>query len=78
MWVTARIRSPNGDPRQEVFSPVSKERADRPDSAVHQRRIKDVGPGPSYGMNLLREEFLSSDLATLYRCRWEVELLFRE
>ncbi len=31
-----------------------------------------------YITNLPREEFLPSDLATLYRCRWEVELLFRE
>ncbi len=28
--------------------------------------------------NLSREEFLPEDLATIYRCRWEVELLFRE
>jgi putative transposase len=28
--------------------------------------------------NLPREEFLPTDLATLYRCRWEVETLFRE
>ena len=27
--------------------------------------------------NLPRDEFLPSDLATLYRYRWEVELLFR-
>ena len=31
-----------------------------------------------YVTNLPREEFLPEDLATLYRCRWEVELLFRE
>ena len=31
-----------------------------------------------YITNIPREEFLPSDLATLYRCRWEVELLFRE
>ena len=31
-----------------------------------------------YITNLPRQEFLPSDLATLYRCRWEVELLFRE
>jgi putative transposase len=31
-----------------------------------------------YITNLPREEFLPEDLATLYRCRWEVELLFRE
>jgi putative transposase len=32
----------------------------------------------SYITNLPREEFLPADLATLYRCRWEVETLFRE
>ncbi|MFC4440092.1 MULTISPECIES: IS4 family transposase [Natrialbaceae] len=31
-----------------------------------------------YITNLPRDEFLPADLATLYRCRWEVELLFRE
>src|SRR6056297_2313859 len=31
-----------------------------------------------YITNLPREEFLPSDLAEIYRCRWEVELLFRE
>ena len=31
-----------------------------------------------YITNLPREEFLPADLATLYRCRWEVETLFRE
>jgi putative transposase len=31
-----------------------------------------------YITNLPREEFLPADLATIYRCRWEVELLFRE
>jgi putative transposase len=31
-----------------------------------------------YITNLPREEILPSDLATLYRCRWEVETLFRE
>jgi putative transposase len=31
-----------------------------------------------YITNLPREEFLPSDIATLYRCRWEVETLFRE
>jgi len=28
--------------------------------------------------NLSREEFFPADLAQIYRCRWEVELLFRE
>ncbi len=31
-----------------------------------------------YLTNLPQEEFLPTDLATIYRCRWEVELLFRE
>lgn len=31
-----------------------------------------------YITNLPREEFLPADLATIYRCRWEVETLFRE
>jgi len=31
-----------------------------------------------YITNLSRNEFLPSDLATIYRCRWEVKLLFRE
>jgi len=31
-----------------------------------------------YITNLPRSEFLPCDLATIYRCRWEVELLFRE
>ncbi|ELY42647.1 transposase [Natronorubrum bangense JCM 10635] len=29
-------------------------------------------------MNLPREEFLPADLVTVYRCKLEVELLFRE
>ncbi|MFC7209313.1 transposase [Natronoarchaeum sp. GCM10025321] len=28
--------------------------------------------------NLVRKEFFPADLAQIYRCRWEVELLFRE
>jgi len=28
--------------------------------------------------NLARKEFFPADLAEIYRCRWEVELLFRE
>ena len=28
--------------------------------------------------NLTRKEFFPADLAQIYRCRWEVELLFRE
>ena len=31
-----------------------------------------------YITNLPREEFLPTNLATMYRCRWEVETLFRE
>jgi len=31
-----------------------------------------------YITNLPRKEFLPTDLAMLYRCRWEVETLFRE
>jgi IS4 transposase len=31
-----------------------------------------------YITNLPREEFFPTDIATIYRCRWEVELLFRE
>ncbi len=28
--------------------------------------------------NLARKEFFPADLAEVYRCRWEIELLFRE
>ncbi|ELY73849.1 transposase (ISH8) [Natrinema pellirubrum DSM 15624] len=31
-----------------------------------------------YITNLARKEFFPADLAEIYRCRWEVELLFRE
>jgi len=31
-----------------------------------------------YITNLPRDEFFPTDIAELYRCRWEVELLFRE
>ncbi len=41
-------------------------------------RNKDAGDYHLYIRNLSQEEFLPSDLATLYRCRWDVELLFRE
>src|SRR6056297_2883389 len=41
-------------------------------------RNEDADGNHLYITNLPREEFLPSDLATLYRCRWEVELLFRE
>ncbi len=40
--------------------------------------VADADDYHLYITNLPREEFLPSDLATLYRCRWEVELLFRE
>ncbi len=41
-------------------------------------RNKDADDYHFYITNLPREEFLPSDLATLYRCRWKVETLFRE
>jgi len=40
--------------------------------------VRDKDDYHLYITNLPREEFLPSDLATLYRCRWEVELMFRE
>jgi IS4 transposase len=41
-------------------------------------RDEDADDYHLYITNLPREEFLPADLATIYRCRWEVELLFRE
>ena len=41
-------------------------------------RDEDADDYHLYITNLPREEFLPADLATLYRCRWEVETLFRE
>jgi len=41
-------------------------------------RDEDADDYHLYITNLPREEFLPEDVATLYRCRWEVELLFRE
>jgi len=41
-------------------------------------RNEDADDYHLYITNLPREEFLPADLATIYRCRWEVELLFRE
>ncbi|ELY59308.1 IS4 family transposase [Natronococcus jeotgali] len=41
-------------------------------------RDEDADDYHLYITNHPREEFLPSDLATLYRCRWEVETLFRE
>ncbi|ACV46222.1 MULTISPECIES: IS4 family transposase [Halomicrobium] len=41
-------------------------------------RDEDADDYHLYITNLSREEFLPADLATLYRCRWEVETLFRE
>ena len=40
--------------------------------------IADADDCHLYITSLPREEFLPADLATIYRCRWEVELLFRE
>ena len=41
-------------------------------------RNKDADDYHLYITNLPREEFFPTDIAELYRCRWEVELLFRE
>ncbi len=41
-------------------------------------RNKNADDYHLYITNLPREEFFPADLATIYRCRWEVELLFRE
>ena len=41
-------------------------------------RDEDADDYHFYITNLPREEILPRDIATLYRCRWEVELLFRE
>jgi len=41
-------------------------------------RIVDADDYHLYITNVPREEFFPADLATLYRCRWEVETLFRE
>jgi len=41
-------------------------------------RDQDADDYHLYITNLPRSEFLPCDLATIYRCRWEVELLFRE
>ncbi|MFN1127244.1 IS4 family transposase, partial [Halobacterium salinarum] len=41
-------------------------------------RDEDADDYHLYITNLPREEFLPADLGTLYRCRWEVETLFRE
>jgi IS4 transposase len=41
-------------------------------------RNEDADDYHLYITNLRREEFLPTDVATIYRCRWEVELLFRE
>jgi putative transposase len=41
-------------------------------------RDEDADDYHLYITNLPRDEFLPADLATLYRCRWEVETLFRE
>jgi len=41
-------------------------------------RNEDADDYHLYITNLSRDEFLPDDAATIYRCRWEVELLFRE
>ncbi len=41
-------------------------------------RDEDADDYHLYITNLPRDEFLPADLATVYRCRWEVETLFRE
>jgi len=41
-------------------------------------RNEDADEHHLYITNLPREEFSPEDISTLYRCRWEVELLFRE
>ena len=41
-------------------------------------RDEDTDDYHLYITNLPREELLPAEIATLYRCRWEVELLFRE
>jgi putative transposase len=41
-------------------------------------RNEDADDYHLYITNLPREWFLPTDIATIYRCRWEVELLFRE
>ena len=40
-------------------------------------RNEDADEYHLYITNLPREEFSPEDISTLYRCRWEVELLFR-
>jgi IS4 transposase len=41
-------------------------------------RDEDADDYELYITNLPREEFLPDELATIYSCRWETELLFRE
>ncbi|TYO71086.1 putative transposase, partial [Halobacterium salinarum DSM 3754] len=41
-------------------------------------RDEDADDYHLYMTNLARKEFFPADLAEIYRCRWEVELLFRE
>jgi putative transposase len=41
-------------------------------------RNEDADDYHLYITNLPREEFFPTDIAELYRCRWDVELLFRE
>ena len=41
-------------------------------------RNEDADDYHLYITNLPREEFLPEDIATIYQCRWQVEVLFRE
>jgi len=41
-------------------------------------RDEDADDYHLYMTNLSREEFFPEDIATIYRCRWQVEILFRE
>ena len=41
-------------------------------------RNEDADDYHLYMTNLARSEFLPADIARIYRCRWEIELLFRE
>ena len=41
-------------------------------------RNEDADDYHLYMTNLARSDFLPADIAKIYRCRWEIELLFRE
>jgi len=51
---------------------------DKKRSHVVGVRDKDADDYHLYITNLPRDELLPADLATIYRCQWEVETLFRE